>query len=267
MKSKSTSPDRASGPFGEVIDPAVRADAREPLFAYRQAMHDFRIDPKTSALVIVDLQYGSAGPDHGYAKAYRAIGYGELLDEYLARIRDVVVPSVRRLQDAFRLAGAPVIFLTVGTIVGDLSDMPPRFGRAAAHWRDLGIEPPYARVGSREMDVLDEIAPQPGEPWIVKTGASGFTASPLERVLWNRGVREIAFCGVATAYCVESTLRDAADRGFDVVLVEDGCADVLAETHARGVKNCSAFGRVASADELVLELRASAGVLAGAGAR
>lgn len=248
-------------------DPASRPDAREPLFAYRQAMHDFRLDPSTSALVIVDLQYGSAGPEHGYANAYRAIGYGELLDEYLARIRDVVVPSVRRLQEAFRSAGAPVIFLTVGTIVGDLSDMPPRFRRAAEHWRGLGIEPPYARIGTREMDVLDEIAPRPGDAWIVKTGASGFTASPLERVLWNKGVREIAFCGVATAYCVESTLRDAADRGFDVVLVEDGCADVLAETHERGVRNCAAFGRVASADDLVLELQAAVPELAPTGAR
>lgn len=248
-------------------DPARRPDAREPLFAYRQAMHDFRIDPSTSALVIVDLQYGSAGPEHGYAKAYRAIGYGELLDEYLARIRDVVVPSVRRLQEAFRSAGAPVIFLTVGTIVGDLSDMPPRFRRAAEHWRGLGIEPPYARIGTREMEVLDEIAPRAGDAWIVKTGASGFTASPLERVLWNKGVREIAFCGVATAYCVESTLRDAADRGFDVVLVEDGCADVLAETHERGVKSCAAFGRIASADDLVLELHAAAPELAATGAR
>ena len=248
-------------------DPTSRPDAREPLFAYRQAMHDFRIDPRTSALVIVDLQYGSAGPDHGYAKAYRAIGYGELLDEYLARVRDVVVPSVRRLLEAFRSAGAPVIFLTVGTIVGDLSDMPPRFRRAADHWAKLGIEPPYAKLGTREMDVLDEIAPRPGDAWIVKTGASGFTASPLERVLWNKGVREIAFCGVATAYCVESTLRDAADRGFDVVLVEDGCADVLAETHERGVQSCAAFGRVASADELVLELRADVRELAATGAR
>lgn len=248
-------------------DPTIRADAREPLFAYREAMHDFRIDPKTSALVIVDLQYGSAGPEHGFAKAYRAIGYAELLDVYLERIRDVVVPSVRRLLAAFRSAGAPVIYLTVGTIVGDLSDMPPRFRRAADHWRALGIEPPYARVGTREMDVLDDIAPEAGDAWIVKTGASGFTASPLERVLWNRGVREIAFCGVATTYCVESTLRDAADRGFDVVLVEDGCADVLPETHDRGVKNCAAFGRVAGADQLIAELRAGARELEATGAR
>jgi nicotinamidase-related amidase len=226
----------------------------EPLYAYRDAMHAFTLDPRTSALVVIDLQYGSAGPDHGYAKAFRAVGHGELQQQYLTRVREVVVPSVRHLLDAFHASGAPVIFLTVGTIVGDMSDMPPRFRRGADHWRKIGVEPPYARVGTREMDVLDEIAPQPGDQWIVKTGASGFTASPLDLVLRNRGVREIAFCGVATAYCVESTLRDAADRGYDVVLVEDGCADMLPETHQRGVKGCAAFGRVASAAQVVAEL-------------
>lgn len=237
-----------------MTDATDRPDAREPLFAYRQAMHDFRIRPASSALVVVDLQYGSAGPDHGYANIYRSIGYEEVLGGYLRRVSGVVVPAVQRLQAAFRGAGAPVIFLTVGTIVGDLSDMPPRFRRAAAHWTSLGLQPPYARVGTREMTVLDEIAPLPGEPVIVKTGASGFTASPLERLLWNLKVRELVFCGVATAYCVESTLRDAADRGFDVVVVEDGCADVTPEIHDRGLRGCGAFGRVATSHEVVREL-------------
>lgn len=237
-------------------DPTDRPDAREPLFAYRQRMHDFRVEPRTSALVLVDLQYGSAGPEHGYANVYRAIGYEELLEGYLTRIRQVVVPAVRRLQTAFREAGAPVIFLTVGTIVGDYSDMPPRFGRGAQHWRERGLEPPYAKIGSREIQVLDEIAPEPGEPVLVKTSASGFTATTLERILWNRGVKEIVFGGVATTYCVESTLRDAADRGFDVVLVEDASADVTDENHARGLRSCGAFGRVATADQIVAEIRA-----------
>jgi nicotinamidase-related amidase len=234
-----------------------RDDAVEQLFAYRARMNDFRINAESSALVIVDLQYGSASGDHGYANVYRAIGYGDVVDGYIGRIRQRVIPSVQRLQAAFRAAGAPVIFLTVGTVTGDLSDMPPRFRRAAQHWREHGLTPPYALPGSREMMVLDEIAPRPGEPVIAKVGASGFTASTLERVLWNRNVRELAFCGVATAYCVESTLRDAADRGFDCLLVEDGCADVTDAIHQRGLESCRAFGRVAPADTVIAELTAA----------
>jgi nicotinamidase-related amidase len=237
-----------------MTDPTDRPDAREPLFAYRDAMHDFKIRSSSSALVLVDLQYGSASAEHGFGEIYQRLGYGDVLGSYVARVNSVVVPAVQNLQRAFREAGAPVIFLTLGTLTGDLSDMPPRFRRAVAHWEGLGLPGPYARVGTRGIAVLDPIAPRDGEPVIVKTSASGFTSSPLERLLWNLKVREIAFCGVATAYCVESTLRDAADRGFDVLLVEDGCADTTPDIHERGVKGCAAFGRVATSDQVVAEL-------------
>lgn len=235
-------------------DPTNRSDALEPLFAYRQTMHDFRLYPETSALLIVDLQIGSAGEDGGYARVYRGLGYNDVEDGYLSRVRGLVIPNVRRLQTAFRGVGAPVIFLTVGTIVGDYSDMPPRFARGAEHWRRLRLEPPYARAGTRDMAVLEQIAPLPGEPVIMKTGASGFTASVLPSVLFNRGVRELAICGVATAYCVESTLRDAADRGYDTVLIEDASADSTDEIHQRGVAGCAAFGRVDTTDRVIAEL-------------
>ena len=235
-------------------DPTNRTDAIEPLFAYRQTMHDFRLRPETSALLIVDLQNGSAAHDGGYARVYRGLGYDDVEEGYLRRVGEVVVPNVRRLQTAFRGVGAPVIFLTVGTIVGDYSDMPPRFARGAEHWRRLGLEPPYARAGTRNMAVLDEIAPLPAEPVIMKTGASGFTASALPALLFNHGIRELAICGVATAYCVESTLRDAADHGYDTILVEDASADSTDEIHQRGVAGCAAFGRVDSTDHVVAEL-------------
>ena len=235
-------------------DPTNRPDAREPLFAYRDAQHDFQIRRESSALVLVDLQYGSASAEYGFGAIYHRLGYDDVLRDYVRRVNSVVVPAVQRLQAAFREVGAPVIYLTLGTQTGDLSDMPPRFKRGVTHWESLGLDGPYAKVGTREIAVLDPIAPIAGEHVIVKTSASGFTSSPLERVLFNLKVRELVFCGVATAYCVESTLRDAADRGFDVLLVEDGCADVTPEIHERGVKGCGAFGRIASAADVVSEL-------------
>lgn len=235
----------------------VRDDAAEALFEYRKRMNDFQLRPETSALVIVDLQYGSAGRA-GFTDVYNAIGYGDIAEAYLERISSVVVPHVQTLQAAFRSVGAPVIFLTVGTLTGDYSDMPPRFRRAVEHWRERGIEPPYAKFGTKEMTVLEEIAPLPGEPVIAKVGASGFTASTLERLLWNLGSRELVFAGVATNYCVQSTLRDAADRGFDCVLAEDACADVTPEIHDLGVKSSSPFCRVATSAEIARELLANA---------
>lgn len=221
----------------------------EELAAYRAAVHGRRLDPRSTALVIVDLQYGSASREHGYGTVL-----GRDADPYLARVDATVVPAVRRLQNAFRASGAPVVFLTFGTVAGDYSDMPPRFRRGAAYWRRRGVEPPYARAGTRAMDVLDPVAPRPGEPVFVKPGASGFVATPLEAFLRERGVGALVICGVTTSYCVESTLRDAADRGFDVVLAEDACAELTPEMHERGVAGCAAFGRVGSSRALAKEL-------------
>lgn len=233
----------------------TNSTADEELFAYRRRQNDFRLTASTAALVLVDLQYGSASPDYGFSHVFRKIGYGDVVDNYSTRISDVVIPSVQRLQATFRELGAPVIFLTVGTLTGDYTDMTPRFRRAVDHWRERGLEPPYARPGTREMEVLDEIAPRGGEPVIAKTGASAFTASPIERVLFNLGVRQLVFGGVATNYCVQSTLRDASDRGYDCVLVEDACADVTPEIHAVGIQATSPFCRVEVADAVIAEMK------------
>jgi nicotinamidase-related amidase len=111
------------------------------------------------------------------------------------------------------------------------------------------------------MTVLESIAPIEGEPVIPKTGASGFTASPLERVLFNLKARALVFGGVATNYCVQSTLRDAADRGFDCVLVEDACADATPAIHQLGVDSSSPFCRVESAAGVVDQITRAASAL------
>lgn len=224
--------------------------------ADRAAMNDFRIDPATSALVIVDLQYGSTRLDLGYTNVFRFLGFRPMLEARNEHIHGTLVPNVQQLQAAFRSARAPVIFLTVGTIVGDHSDLPPRFRRAVAYCREQGQPAPWGGLDTTETTILEEIAPLPGEPVIVKTGASGFTGSPLDRVLRSQGVRELVICGVATTYCVESTLRDAADRGFDCVLVEDASYDLNDAAHQRGIESCRYFARVEQTRAVIGELNA-----------
>jgi nicotinamidase-related amidase len=233
---------------------AAALDPLAALFAYRQAMNEFTLDPRSTALLIVDLQYGSTHLDYGWLPLYCAAGYQDVAETYARRIDEVVLPNVQRLQATFRDAGAPVVFLNVGTISGTVGDMPPRFKRAAAYWLDRQLTPPYASLGSRDIAIRDEIAPRPGEQVITKTGASGFTASPLERVLWNLGARELVVCGVATNYCVESTFRDASDRGLDCVLVDDACAATSMDIHRLGVESMKPFGRVTTTASLLVEL-------------
>lgn len=234
----------------------VNRGAPQPphFYEYRTAMLDFRFDPARSALLIVDLQYGSADRNSGYSAAYAAMGFVDVVDAYMDRLEGIVLPNVLKLQDAFRSVGAPVVFFTVGTITGDFSDMPPRFRRGLEFWKARGVKDPYSRIGTREIKVLDEIAPQAGDMLFTKTTASAFTSTTIDAELKRRGVEMLAICGVSTNYCVESTLRDAADLGYDVALVEDASADSNVESHERGVRGCGAFGRVLSAGEVIAEL-------------
>jgi nicotinamidase-related amidase len=217
-------------------------------------MRSFRLQAAKAALLIVDLQYGSASRDHGYSASFRRLGYDSLTDAYTTRIERTVVPNVAQLQAAFRAAHSPVVFLTVGTLTGDYSDLVPAFQLAVAYWQERGIPPPYARPGSREMSVLDEIAPLDGEHVITKTGASPFTGTNIQEVLAGRGISQLALVGVATNYCVQSTLRDAADRGYDCVLVEDACADVTDEFHTLGLQSSAPFCRISTAADVIAEL-------------
>lgn len=237
--------------------PSKQDAGTEEIYAYRRAMNDFRLDPAMSALLVVDLQNGSCDEGCGWIPAYTSIGHGSRMAAYREKVEERVLPNVRRLQNAFRSLEADVLFLTVGTVVGDLSDMPERFRRSYRYWESRGIPPPYAHAGTREMAVMDAVAPMGGEPVIQKTGYSGFTGTPLERVLFNKRVRQIVFCGVATDACVEATLRDAVDRGFDCVVAEDACAAATDESHDRGIRSMEAFARISTVSDLVEELVSS----------
>lgn len=234
----------------------VNRGAPQPphFYDYRKAMLDFRFDPARSALLVVDLQYGSGDRSCGYNAAYAALGHAGVVDAYLDRLDQIVLPNVQRMQDAFRAAGSPVIFFTVGTRTGDFSDMPPRFRRGLDYWNAKGVKDPYSRAGTKEIEVLAPIAPLEGELVITKTTASAFSSTDIDAELKSRGIEMLAICGVSTNYCVESTLRSASDLGYEVALVEDASADSNVESHERGVKGCGAFGRVLSADEVIAEL-------------
>ena len=224
-----------------------------------------RLDRSSSALLIVDLQRGSTSRDRGWISILRAAGYATQMDAYLQRIASTVFPNVRRLQQAFRDVGASVIFLAVGSMTEDYSDITLQRRRVAEYWQSRGFDAPYARPGSRDLEIPEPIAPAPSEPLLIKTTNSAFTSSGLERVLLNRNIRELAICGVGTNACVALTLLDAVDRGFDCVLIEDACAGLTTELHETGVQIVESFCRVASTEAVVQEMAAAAGAPAPVG--
>lgn len=215
----------------------------------------FRLDAARVALVVVDMQYASGSREHGLGRLLRERGQESLGAWRFDRIERVVVPTIQRLLAFFRERGLRIVYLTVGSELPDYSDLLP-------HMRGLA-EAVGNTAGRFEHRVLDAVAPRPGEPVINKTTMSAFHSSGFERLLTAWGVTQLLFTGISTNSCVEGTARDAADRGYRCLLVEDGCGAASQRLHEATCENFARLlGRVATADQVIRELGEGAPVSA-----
>lgn len=210
----------------------------------------FRLDPGRVALVVVDMQYASASRDHGLGRGLKARGQETLGAYRFDRIERTVIPTIQRLLAFFREHGLRIAYLTVGSELPDYSDLLPHmraFAESAGNTR-----------GNREHEILDALSPRPGEPVHNKTTMSAFLSSGFERLLRAWGVEQLLFTGVSTNSCVEGTARDAADRGFRCLLVEDGCGAASQALHDATCANfVRLLGRVAPSGAVLAELQAA----------
>lgn len=207
----------------------------------------FRLDPARAALVVVDMQYASAARDDGLGRFLAARGQEARGKYRFDRIESVVVPTIQRLLEGFRRRGLRIVHLTVGSELPDFSDLLP-------HMRGLA-EAVGNTAGRKEHAILDALAPRPGEPVINKTTMSAFHSSGFERLLRAWGVEQLVLAGVSTNSCVEGTARDAADRGYRCLLVEDGCGAASQRLHEAACENFQRLlGRVDSAVAVLREL-------------
>jgi biuret amidohydrolase len=172
----------------------------------------FDFDPERAALIVIDMQRDFI--EHG--------GFGESLGNDVRPLQ-AIVPTVARLIAGARAAGLPVIH-TRECHAPDLSDCPPSKrlrGKPSARIGDPG---PMGRIliaGEPGADIIPALVPLPGETVIDKPGKGAFHATPLMDVLTARGITTLLFAGVTTEVCVQTTMREANDRGFDCLLVED----------------------------------------------
>lgn len=201
-----------------------------------------------AALVVIDMQYASASRDLGLGRRLTQIGRQDMASWRFDRIEDVVVPNIQRLLSEFREAGAPVLYLTVGSTQLDFSDLPDHL-RAFAEWTNN-------RVGEREHEILEDLKPLPSEVVINKTTVSGFNSSEFDSTLRTLGIREFYAVGVSTNSCVETTLRDAADLGYRTAIVADACSAGDEELHLASLKNIGRqFALVLNTQDVVAQVR------------
>ena len=173
-----------------------------------------------TALIIIDMQYLDAHPDFGLAKKARDAGRFEILNHLFTRL-PLVIRNIQRLQKVCRETGIEVIFVKIQSYTQDGRDLSPSY-------RDKGLQCP---PGSKEAQILEEIKPVGDEIVLPKLSTSAFTSTPIDQILRYMGITKLLVCGVNTNYCVETFIRDAYDRGYEVVLTEDCCAAVVEEHH------------------------------------
>ena len=208
--------------------------------------------PSTTCLVVVDMMYATGHPDFGLGQLLAAEGRFEEASYRFARIAEKVLPNTLRLLDWARAHDMRRVFLTYGSEVSDYSDLSPQMYELCRATKN--------REGNREHQLLDELARQPNERVVNKITPSGFTSSELELILHTYGARDLLFTGVSTNMCVESTLRDASDRGFGCVLVEDACGADTQEYHDAALTVMQRlYGHVLSTDEVLDRLAGGTG--------
>jgi biuret amidohydrolase len=197
--------------------------------------YEFEFDPKTTALLMIDFQRDFVDPG----------GFGEALGNDVSLLRRAVPPAERVLKAA-RARGLLVIHTREGHRP-DLTDCPPAKkarGRLKAGIGDAG---PMGRIlvrGEDGHDIVKELYPEPGEPVVDKPGKGAFFATDLEGILRHRGIRHLVVCGVTTEVCVNTTVREANDRGYDCLVLEDCVASYFPEFQKAALAMVKAQGGI-----------------------
>ena len=223
-----------------------------PYAALSETIPSVELTRHNSALVVVDVQYSDACAGRGWVKACEAVEPGSM-DYYLERLNSTTLPAIAKLLAAFRAEARPIIHLATGSHYQDLRDCPPRFRQWTRELERAGNVEDMWWTGNPDYAFLSEVAPLPGETVIRKTTQGAFNGSAIDDTLRRMGIENLIFTGVVSSCCVETSARDAADRGYGCTLVSEACADTDAQMHEAAMKNFALyFGKVVqSTDELL----------------
>ena len=188
-----------------------------------------------AALIIIDMQRDFLEPG----------GFGETLGNDVSLLQAAVAP-LRKVLDAARSAKMLIIHTREGHRP-DLSDAPRHKVERGEPSLRIGAPGPMGRIlvrGEPGHDIIPELYPAGGEPVIDKPGKGAFYQTDLELMLKNREIDTLFVCGVTTEVCVNTTVREANDRGYRCVVIADGCASYFPEFHEMGLKMIKAQGGI-----------------------
>jgi len=197
--------------------------------------YNYNLDPAHTALVVIDMQRDFIEPG----------GFGDSLGNDVARL-EAIVPTVAGLLALFRQQGWPVIH-TREAHKPDLSDCPPSKiarGNPSLHIGETGAMGRLLVSGEPGNQIVDSLAPIDGEIVIDKPGKGMFWATGLHERLQAMGITHLVFAGVTTEVCVQTSMREANDRGYECLLVEDATESYFAAFKAATIDMIVAQGGI-----------------------
>ena len=185
--------------------------------------YTYEFSPASTAVVMIDMQRDFILPG----------GFGETLGNNVSLLASIV-PTARKLLDACRAAGMTIIH-TKECHRPDLADCPPSKLTRGNPTLRIGDRAAMGRIlidGEQGSDFVPELAPAPGDIVLSKPGKGAFYATPLGEILRLKGITHLLFGGVTTEVCVQTTMREANDRGYECLMVEDATESYFPEFKA-----------------------------------
>src|SRR6202035_1992572 len=210
----------------------------------------YEFEPAHCALVIIDMQRDFLEPG----------GFGEMLGNDVSQLRRTIEPN-RHLLAAWRSEGLKVIHTREGHR-SDMTDLPPAKKVRGHSKTSIGDNGPMGRIlvrGEAGHDIIPELYPAAGEPVLDKTGKGDVHATDLHSILQHRGITQLVVTGVTTEVCINTTVREANDRGYDCFVPEDCVGSYFPEFQEMGLKMIKAqggiFGWVGNSEDVVAALK------------
>lgn len=206
-----------------------------------------------AALLVIDMQ-----------RDFCAMGgYADKAELDISNLRKPI-PHIRQLLNTARTHDMLIIHTREGHRSDLLDCTPGKQARSTNAGASIGSVGPMGRLlirGEYGHDIIDELAPHAGEPVIDKPGYSAFQQTDLDIMLRNQNIQQLILTGVTTEVCIQSTLREAIDRGYDCITVSDACGSAYPELHDASLAMIAVeggiFGAVLSTDTVLAMMRTS----------